>query len=316
MIVGAPGTQVPDVGELGPARVRFDRSEYAIADARERAGVISAIDAPFASLVKEKALRRARERSERAPGFTPLKNKSHGEEYSSPVIAKGAEGVQIDAHARRCKRMRCHVEHSMRTSEALLAHSGGFRFKRLFVTLTYAAVDGWGPKDIAAYLTTAREWARRRRFKLRYVWVAELQQRGAVHYHVCMWIPRRHKLPLADASGWWRHGRSNLSTVKSGATGLMAYLRKYMSKMGPDESVALPLGARMFGSGGLDREQRREIRYRVAPYWVRDALGTYADIRRVVGGWCDRLTGLFVPSPWKVIVDRAGLVWAFKVAAV
>lgn len=317
MIVGAPGSAVPDVGPLGPCRVRFDRTDVAVAEAREQARVISAIAAPFESLEKDRAQARQRERSERgAPGLVPLENKSHGDGYPVPRVAKGTEGVQIDAHARRCKHMRSHIEHSMRTSEAQLARSGGFRWKRLFLTLTYAEAGGWASKDVSAYLATVREWCRRRRFKARYVWVAELQKRGAVHYHVCLWIPRRYRLPFADASGWWPHGVSNVSEVKSGCVGLMAYLRKYMSKMGPEQSVALPKGARMFGSGGLDQEQRREIRYRCAPYWVRDALGTYADIRRTVGGWMDRLTGEFIASPWKVIVDRAGLVWAYKVAAV
>ncbi|GAA0709454.1 hypothetical protein GCM10009105_09940 [Dokdonella soli] len=285
--------------------------------AQDYAAALSAMDAPFYSLVREKAMNRARAAARSAaaaPGLVPIENKSHGSDFPGPWPLHRAGKTQIDPHARRCKRMRGHVEHSMRLSESQLSRSGGFRFRRLFVTLTYAAVDGWHRKDIAAYLNTARTWAARRKFKLRYTWVAEVQKRGAIHYHVCLWIPARHRLPTADVSGWWPHGWSNLTVVKSGCVGLMAYLRKYLSKMGADESIALPVGARMHGSGGLDREQRREIRYRLAPYWVRDALGTYADIRRTVGGWCDRITGVFIASPWKVEIDRSGLVWAFKPA--
>ncbi|MFS8387721.1 replication initiation protein, partial [Xanthomonas campestris pv. campestris] len=33
---------------------------------------------------------------------------------------------------------------------------------------------------------------------------------------------------------------------------------------------------------------------------AREALGGEADIRKAKGGWFDRLTGEFWPSPWKV----------------
>jgi Protein of unknown function (DUF3296). len=35
----------------------------------------------------------------------------------------------------------------------------------------------------------------RRGHKLPYVWVAELQKRGALHYHVLLWLPRGLTLP-------------------------------------------------------------------------------------------------------------------------
>jgi len=89
------------------------------------------------------------------------------------------------------------------------------------------------------------------------------------------------------------------------------YLGKYMTKDSAS-AMRMPAGARLHGHGGLDREQRREVRYRTSPYWVREALGTYADIRRAVGGWVDKLTGLFLESPWRVVVDGAGLTWCFK----
>jgi len=302
--------RAPDPWVSGPARYAEDCRDYAAA--------LNALDAPFTDLARKgaDALARAAARSAAAaPGFTHKENKSQTVGQGERSFQRVGERVQIDAHAKRCKRMRGHVEHSMRLAETQLARFGGFRWKRLFLTLTYANVDGWSARDIARYLNTAREWARQRKFKLRYTWVAEVQKRGAIHYHVCLWIPRRFRIPTSDKARWWTHGRTHLDVVKSGPSGLMAYLGKYMSKIGPSESCALPVGARMHGSGGLDREQRREIRYRLAPFWVRDALGTYADIRRTVGGWMDRVTGLFIASPWRVEIDRAGLVWAFKVAA-
>jgi hypothetical protein len=283
---------------------------------RDYTAALNAIDAPFDAMARERAnhCARAARQGGAGTGFTLIGNNANAGGEVRKAVRRVCEKVQIDVHAKRCKRMRGHVEHSMRLAEFGLWRSGGFRWKRLFLTLTYASVDGWSRSDIREYLNVARQWAARRKFKLRYTWVAEVQKRGAIHYHVCLWIPRRHRLPTADVSGWWSHGRTNLRVVRDGCAGLIAYLGKYMSKIGASESIALPPGARMHGSGGLDREQRREIRYRLAPFWVRDALGTYADIRRTVGGWVDRLTGEFLRSPWRVEIDRAGLVWAYRVA--
>jgi hypothetical protein len=208
--------------------------------------------------------------------------------------------------------MRQSVEHSMRLAESGLFNRGGFRFRRWLVTLTYAGVDDWQAKHIARYLNTARMWAKRRAFPLRYTWVAELQQRGAVHYHICFWVPRAHRLPYADLSGWWPHGRSNGRVVRGGCSGVMAYLGKYMSKTNPATAAQFPKGARLHGNGGLQPSEKRELRYRLAPMWVRDALGTYADIRKIVGGWMDLRSGEFVESLWRVWVDGSGRIWAQK----
>jgi len=299
---------------------RFNTSPSALAaSAREYADTLRALDAPFESLAKERALARAagRERGAQrraAPGLVPIENNCPAIPEAGRALRVRASRVQIDGHARRMKRMRGVVEHSMRLAESQLVRQGGFRFKRLLVTLTYAKVDGWKPEDISAYVRVARKWAIRKGFPLKFTWVAELQKRGAVHYHVCMWIPVRCRLPEADLYGWWVHGSSNVKKVYGGASGVMAYLGKYLTKGGPEQSMKFPKGARMFGAGGLDCEQRREMRYRLAPFWVRDELGTFADIRRIVGGWVDRESGLFVASPWKIEIDGAGRVWCFKPA--
>ena len=58
------------------------------------------------------------------------------------------------------------------------------RVRAFMVTLTYAELDAWAPLHLTAFLKAAREYYRRMGAKFRYVWVGELQQRGAVHYHV------------------------------------------------------------------------------------------------------------------------------------
>ena len=96
---------------------------------------------------------------------------------------------------------------------------------------------------------------------------------------------------------------------------MIGYLCKYLSKGLEPDAPALPKGARCFGAAGHPPEERRELRYRLAPFWVRDALGTWADIRKVKGGWSDRLTGEFARSKWRVWFGGPGCVWAYQVAA-
>ena len=58
------------------------------------------------------------------------------------------------------------------------------RYRRAMVTLTYRNIDDWRADDVSYFMRLVRQWCKRREIEVRYVWVAELQKRGAVHYHV------------------------------------------------------------------------------------------------------------------------------------
>jgi hypothetical protein len=248
------------------------------------------------------------------PGLVPIENNPQAAGLGPVPFRDAVEAHRIDQQRSRLRRLKGRVEHSVRLAGASLARLGGNRWRCLFLTLTYADADGWKPEDVTEYFHLARDWARRRGFRLRYSWVAEVQRRGAVHYHATVWIPRRERLPYADVSGWWPHGSSNVKPVKGGLSGVVAYLGKYLSKGFEVDAPKLPKGARIFGSAGHCIEERRELRYRLAPFWVRDALGTWADIRKVKGGWADRLSGEFLRSLWRVWFGGPGCVWAYKLA--
>lgn len=274
------------------------------------------MDMPFYTLQRDKWLSRApaAERSEAVgAGLVFNKNKSESTQFPGPGPLVRPRSVLIDAQARRCRRMRTTVEHAVRLIEDRLSDRAGSEFQRWarkFVTLTYRSGDDWSPKHVADYLGRVRKWAAAKRFRVSYVWVAETQTRGAIHYHLLVWVPSRFLLPKPDRSGWWKFGSSKVETVRGGATGACGYITKYVSK-GLNEN-RFPKGARMHGSGGLSQEMRRHVRYWQAPYWVREAFTGASDIRRVAGGWCDRWSGAFIESPWKVVVDACGLVWAVK----
>lgn len=121
---------------------------------------------------------------------------------------------------------------------------------------------------------------------MRYLWVAELQQRGAVHYHAVVWLPKGVRLPKPDKRGWWRHGSSNIQGVKRSAVG---YLMKYVSKGGLGQ---FPRGCRLCGSGGLDAPASAEFHYWRLPRYMREVMEIGQRAGRVPGGgWMCRETG-------------------------
>ena len=171
------------------------------------------------------------------------------------------------------------------------AERPGFRpLVPVMVTLTYRTADDHKPDNITRCLHTVRKWYGRKKWPFRYVWVAELQKRGVLHYHVCVWVPAGERLPYFDAAGWWPHGDSNLKRARCA----VRYLLKYLSK-GLDTG-AFPPGARIHGHGGTDHGVRRALRWYRRPAFVRARGGIDADWRRVRGGGWSDPDGLVIPS--------------------
>lgn len=175
----------------------------------------------------------------------------------------------------------------------------GQRTRPAMITLTYGPDDFWRPRHLSEFLKNARNWLARRGLKLRYCWVAEMQKRGVVHYHIIVWLPvvngQPVRLPKPDDSGWWPHGMSEIKWARKAA----GYLAKYTSKGQDVGDPPFPCGIRISGVGGLDKEGAREARWWRAPSECREALGFTADIRRVLGGRVDAVTGLFWESLWR-----------------
>ena len=216
--------------------------------------------------------------------------------YSSTSQTQRCVFIREQARVERASRSiktaaRLHVE----------AMSRGGDYRPLMVTLTYRAVDGWASKHVSAYIDRVRKWAARHGGEaLAYVWAAELQKRGAVHYHVLLWLPKRLWMPRADKRGWWPHGMTRTEQVRNA----VGYVAKYASKL-RSKSGDLPKGCRLHGAGGLEPAARMERRWWLSPRWVRDAFPIEDDPRRVRGGFLSLTTGEFVASPWRV-VERDG----------
>ena len=163
------------------------------------------------------------------------------------------------------------------------------------LTLTYADKDAWRPDHVSALMDNVRKWHGRHGVKCRYVWIAEIQDgkrrgdgyaRGAVHYHVALWVPvGTPHMPKADKQGWWPHGSTRTELAKGAVQYLMHYLKKGNSK----NFAQFPDGCRIYSVGGLDHSLRRARRWLGLPGFVRGNSSYFDDWRRAPigtgGGW-------------------------------
>jgi hypothetical protein len=211
--------------------------------------------------------------------------------------------IEVNQLEARLKRMRSGVLTAGRLIVAELEQERT-RYIPWMLTFTYRPGVIWQPFHITQCIKSYRTWADKHGFKLRYVWVAEIQEgrwlRGGsllgecVHYHLLIWVPKRLSPPMADKQGWWSHGSSQRLRVSRP----LRYLMKYASK---GESVQFPKGLRIHGCGGLSKNARNERTWWLMPRWVR-ALFDVDDMPRFApgGGIISRLTGEWLPSIWQV----------------
>lgn len=175
-----------------------------------------------------------------------------------------------------------------------------------FVTLTYRGVDDWQAQHISRAVELFRQWCRRIKAPCRYTWVAELQGRGAVHYHLLAWLPVGVHMPqwdrkLSASRVFWPHGMSNTQKARSG----VGYLMKYLSKLG--EFHRFPKGLRLYGIGGLDESGKAVRQWFNLPEWAK-AIGGVGAIKRTKAGLVVQDSGEILCSPWRVLIVPGALV--------
>jgi hypothetical protein len=199
--------------------------------------------------------------------------------------------VELDRDQSRVKRLRRCVRQAAELHRGELGRS---RRYAVFLTLTYRNGADWRPQHVASFFNTLRKWwARFQSTPLRYVWVAELQERGAVHYHAVLWLPPGVTIPKPDKRGWWPHGSTNTKAAHSP----VGYICKYASKC--TTARGFPKGCRLYGVGGLTA-LRPVYTWRNLPGWARACYSIDDRARRVSGGGMDRKGGGdWRGSPWR-----------------
>lgn len=181
------------------------------------------------------------------------------------------------------------------------------RHRTAMLTLTYRQVGEWSPHHISDLLRHIRNWLKRRGHRLRYVWVAELQQRGALHYHALLWLPRGLTLPKPDKQGWWPHGSTRIEWARKP----VGYLAKYASKLDSKSGIGFPSGARLHGRGGLEELGRSVAQWFNLPTWAREICDLAGRAMRVKGiGLVERTSGVCLPTPWRVSRSPSGTLYA------
>lgn len=173
-----------------------------------------------------------------------------------------------------------------------------------FVTLTYVGVNDWRADHISDATEQFRRYCARLRIECRYVWVAELQKRGAVHYHLLAWLPKGVAMPHWDkphltpsgrtVAAFWSHGMTNCQVARSG----VGYLMKYLSKLGPE--TVFPPHLRLYGCGGLTGQARTTRSWYNLPEWAKREHGV-GDLKRQGSRLIVIETGEILPAMYQVV---------------
>lgn len=216
--------------------------------------------------------------------------------------------IQIDKDQARVTRLR----KGLGVAAKQLHNMGNLDQQVWMLTLTYAGDNGqWRPEHISRFLDSLRRWhyAKAGTKKVRYAWVAELQQRGVIHYHVIVWLAAGLTPPKPDTA-WrrrdkrghayieppmWPHGMSN----RLRSTAPVAYLMKYASKIESKNVGSFPHGARIHGVGGLDDTGRSIRRWVLWPAYLQGNAQVGERYKPAPGGgYINADTGEVLFSEW------------------
>lgn len=248
-------------------------------------------------MIADSALGQAKRAGAEGAGLVPYKTTRQS------VIDLSKENVAV----RRIKRLKRSVWASGHLHG--LAQKGSRALQPWFVTLTYVATPDWRPCHVAGALRLFRSWCVSKGVPCRYTWVAELQSRGAVHYHLLAWLPVGVRMPHWDRPtvkrgglrpSFWPHGMTNTQPALAG----VGYLMKYLSKLG--ELTKFPRGLRLYGIGGLDQAARNVRSWLNLPGWCKPLFGV-GELVRKSGALVVRSTGEILEAAFKAVHIPGGL---------
>jgi hypothetical protein len=132
----------------------------------------------------------------------------------------------------------------------------------IMYTLTYRPGQYYRPNDIRDFMTKIRRYYGDRLYG--YAWVAELQARGAIHYHVLLYLKVKTWAREPDKMGWWSWGSTTVTTARSAF-----YLVRYTGKERQKDFDKFPVGCRAFATWLRDDRLALQHRYNGLRNWMK-----------------------------------------------
>jgi hypothetical protein len=220
------------------------------------------------------------------------------------------EVLTIDAFGARIGRMRRRVYAWSKYLAPFIHNTAGFRL--VMCTLTLDPQYGWQPGMVRYYMRACKRNLKHN--LLGYAWTAEMQKRGAVHYHVLLVVRAGTDVPEPDTSGWWPYGSSRRETART-----VYYIVKYLSKgRFIDDGKyhpTLPQGLRIFAvwiaPSFTNEPGYWQFTLEKLPGWLRELMvQSYQDFtaQRGVGGYdlsppYDPEVKIHITTPWIFILQ-------------
>jgi len=157
---------------------------------------------------------------------------------------------RIDNFANRLQKMRASILLFSEMTKQMYPYGS---YKRLMVTLTYRPQESYKADDIRRYLKSVK---RLLLSKVKaYAWVAELQKRREIHYHVFFVLELDTLLPKPDESGMWTHGLSQVAVAQS-----PYYLLKHLGKQYQKDLSKFPRSCRLYSISFRVLNYRKQFR--------------------------------------------------------
>jgi hypothetical protein len=135
--------------------------------------------------------------------------------------------------------------------------------RMVLITLTYRKVSGYRAGHIGDYLRNIKK--RLKKDLYAFAWVAELQERGAVHYHIVLVVRPGADIPKPDKKGYWTHGMSKIETARTAF-----YLATYTGKLYQKDLSKYPKSCRLYAvsirsDSGIKMPKKGTLQYKNNP---------------------------------------------------
>jgi hypothetical protein len=166
---------------------------------------------------------------------------------------------EVDAFELRLSRLKNKLKFFSSWKDELEEFS---EIENIMVTLTYRNVADWKAKHVTEFIRKVKRYLGTALFG--YFWVAEMQSRGAVHYHLIFVVSKGIRLPMPDKEGLWIHGMTRIEQVKH----IYSYLSKYLQK--DEQKAKYPKGIRIFGCSIYVLQEH--VRLLKLPLWLQKSI--------------------------------------------